>query len=64
MNEEEDLAQPNGIVVRVYGTHYGDVKIICTFPGDIQREMIIDVTVAGTHAAIHTPLTKINTQLG
>ena len=59
VNEEEEpalhlnrvIAMPNGIVVRVYGTHYGDLKIICTFPGDpIQREMIIDVTVAGTHA--------------
>jgi hypothetical protein len=44
------IAMPNGIVVRIYGTHYGDLKIICTFPGDIQKEMIIDVTVAGTHA--------------
>ena len=41
---------PNGIIVRVYGTHYGDLKIICTFPGDIQKGMIIDVTVAGIHA--------------
>ena len=58
VDEEDEPAQPdgtiiaigNGIVVRVVGAHYGDLKIICTFPGDIRREMIIDVTVAGTHA--------------
>ena len=58
VDEEDEPAQHdgtiiaigNGIVVRVVGTHYGDLKIICTFPGDIRREMIIDVTVAGTHA--------------
>jgi hypothetical protein len=59
VNEEEDPAQhnehiiamPNGNVIRIYGTHYGDLKIICTFPGDIQKAMIFDVTVAGTRAA-------------
>jgi len=42
------IAMGNGIIIREYGTHYGDVKIICTFPGD-QRQIIIDVTVGGTH---------------
>jgi hypothetical protein len=50
LHQERIIAMPNGIIVRVYGTHYGDLKIICTFPNDIQREMIIDVTVGSTHA--------------
>ena len=42
---------PRGDIIREHGTHYGDLKIVCTFPGDILREMIIDVTVGSTHAA-------------
>jgi hypothetical protein len=58
-NEEEEpalhhdriIAMPRGNIIREQGTHYGDLKIACTFPGDILREMIIDVTVGSTHAA-------------
>jgi hypothetical protein len=48
-HQGEIIAMPRGNILRAFGMHYGDVKIICTFPGDIQRQMIIDVTVGGTH---------------
>ena len=59
VNEEEEpalyneriVAMPRGNIIREQGTHYGDLKIACTFPGDILREMIVDVTVGSTHAA-------------
>jgi hypothetical protein len=44
-HQERIIAMPHANIVREYGTHYGDLKIICSFPGDILREMIIDVTV-------------------
>ena len=57
-DEEEEPAQHQGriiaignnFIIREYGTHYGDIKIICTFPGDNLRQIIIDVTVGSTHA--------------
>ena len=36
---------------RTKGSPYGDLKIITSFPGDIQKAMIIDVSVGSTHAA-------------
>jgi len=33
-----------------YGYHYGDLKLIFTFPGEAPRVIIIDATVAGTHS--------------
>ena len=36
---------------RSKGSQYGDLKIVTSFPGDIQKAMIIDVSVGSTHAA-------------
>ena len=33
------------------GSQCGDLKIVTSFPGDIQKAMIIDVSVGSTHAA-------------
>ena len=30
LHQERIIAMPNSVIVRVYGTHYGDLKIICT----------------------------------
>ena len=56
--EEEEPAQHNGrIIAMPYGnsrtkwSQYGDLKIVTSFPGVIQKAMIIDVLVGSTHAA-------------
>ena len=58
LNEEEEPAQHNGRIIampygnsRTKGSQYGDLKIVTSFPGDIQKAMIIDVSVGSTHAA-------------
>ena len=58
LNEEEEPAQHNGRIIatpygnsRTKGSQHGDLKIVTSFPGDIQKAMIIDVSVGSTHAA-------------
>ena len=57
-NEEEEPALHRGRIIampygnfRTKGFQYGDLKIVTSFPGDIQKAMIIDVSVGSTHAA-------------
>ena len=58
LNEEEEPAQHHGRIIampyrnsRTKGSQYGDFKIVTSFPGDIQKAMIFDVSVGSTHAA-------------
>ena len=58
LNEEEEPAQYRGHIIampygnsRTKGSQYENLKIVTTFPGDIQKAMIIDVSVGSTHAA-------------
>ena len=58
LNKEEEPVQHRGRIItmpygnsRTKGSPYGDLKIITSFPGDIQKAMIIDVSVGSTHAA-------------
>ena len=58
LNEEEEHAQHRGHIIampdgntRKKGSQYGDLKIVTSFPGHIQKAIIIDVSVCSTHAA-------------
>ena len=58
LNEEEEPALHRGRIIampygnsRTKGSQYGDLKIVTSFPGDIQKAMIIDVSVGSSHAA-------------
>ena len=57
LNEEEEPAQYHGRIItlpdgntRTKGSHYGDLKIVTSFPGDTLKAMIIDDSVGSTHA--------------
>ena len=45
------VSQPKGPILKD-GFHYGDLKLVSTFPGETHKAIIINVTVLGLHVGL------------